>query len=82
MKKKSHSAEKNGGSLWDFSTSILSQNSEKIEGEKIFREKSRNAEKKLKGTLWSRLVLYVTRETFLVQFLGPAATAWRLLEIL
>ena len=49
---------------------------------KIFPEKkSRNAEKKLKGgTLWSRPVLYVTRETFLVQFLGPTGTIWRLLK--
>ena len=39
-----------GGTLWDFSTSILSQNSKKIEGglfvEKIFRKMSRSAEKK------------------------------------
>ena len=32
--------------------------------------------------LWSRPVLYVTRETFLVQFLGPTGTIWRLLKIL
>ena len=74
---------KNEGAVWDFSTSILSQSSEKIEREpfkeKNFREKkSRNAEK-LKGrTLWSPPVLYVTRETFLVQFLGPTGTIWRL----
>ena len=42
------------GTLWDFPTSILSQNSKKIEGgpfgEKIFSEKkSRSAEKKEKG---------------------------------
>ena len=30
----------------------------------------------------SRPVLYVTQETFLVQFLGPTGTIWRLLEIL
>ena len=39
--------------------------------------------KKLKGgTLWPRPVLYVTRETFLVQLLGPMGTIWRLLKIL
>ena len=60
--------------------------SKKIEGgplgKKFFPKKSRNAEKKLKGgTLWSRLVMYATRETFLVQFLGPT-TIWRLPKIL
>ena len=72
--------------LWDFSTSILLQNSKKFEGgpfggKKI--EKSHTVPKKFKGgTLWSRPVLYVTRETFLVQFLGPTGTIWRLLKIL
>ena len=41
------------GTLWDFSTSILSQNSKKIErepfGEKIFAEKISQCRKKLKG---------------------------------
>ena len=41
------------GTLWDFPTSILSQNSKKIEGgpfeEKKFPEKSRSAEKNWKG---------------------------------
>ena len=41
-----------------------------------FRKKTR------RGTLWSRAVLYVTRETFLVQFLGPSSTFWHLLKIL
>ena len=50
FEKKSHSAEKlKGETLWDFSTSILSQNSKKIEGdpsgEKI-RKKSRTMPKK------------------------------------
>ena len=49
------------GTLWDFPSSILSQNSKKIEGgpfeEKNFPEKkSRSAEKNWKG------VWYVTRE--------------------
>ena len=61
------------GTLWDFSTSILSQNSKKIEGPfGIFsKKKSHNAEKTKRGTFWSRPALYVTRETFLVQFPGP-----------
>ena len=48
--------------------------------EKKFSKKVPQCRKKLKGrTLWSRPVLYVTRETFLVQFLGPPGTFWRLL---
>ena len=39
--------------------------------EKNFEKKSHSAEQNQKGTLWSRPVLYVTRETFLVQFPGP-----------
>ena len=68
MRKKSHNAEKlKGGTLWDFPTSILTQNSKKIEGgpfgEKIFPEKSLAVPKKLKvETLWSRPVWYVTRK--------------------
>ena len=51
-------------------------------GEKFF-EKSRTMPKKSKlGILWSRPVLYVTRETVLVQFRGPTGTFWRLLKIL
>ena len=54
------------GTLWDFSTSILSQNSKKMKGGpsgKFFSEKSLAVPKKLKGgTLWSRPVWYVTRE--------------------
>ena len=50
----SHSAEKSdlkGGTLWDFQTSIMFQNIEKIEGgtlwynQKIFEKKSHSAEK-------------------------------------
>ena len=54
--KKSHNAEKKlkGGTLWDFSTSILSQNIKKNAGgtlwEKFFFEKkSRSAEKNERG---------------------------------
>ena len=76
-----------GRTLWDFSTSILLQNSKKIEGEPFgkinFSKKSLAVPKKMKGgTLWSRSVLYVTLETLLVQFLGPTGTFWRLLKIL
>ena len=48
---------------------------EKIEGRSFgdfFAEKSLAMSKNIeRGTLWSRPVLYVTRETFLVKFLGP-----------
>ena len=78
-----------GRTLWDFSTSILSQNSKKNEsgpfGGKKFEKKSHSAETNLFGLLrylWSPPVLYVTPETFLVQFLGPTGTIWRLLKIL
>ena len=44
------------GTLRDFPTSILTQNSKKI------RKKSRSAKKIERGTLWSRPVWYVTRK--------------------
>ena len=48
---------------------------------KFIFEKNRTVPKKSKGgTFWSRPVLYVTRETFLVQFLGPTGTFWGLLN--
>ena len=55
------------GTLWDFSTSILSQNIKKMQGgpfgEKFIFEKSLAVPKKNeRGTLWSRPVWYVTRE--------------------
>ena len=55
------------GTLWNFLTSILTQNSKKIEGGilwgKIFSEKkSRSAEKIERGALWFRPVWYVTRQ--------------------
>ena len=61
--KMSHNAEKlKGGTLWDFPTSILTQNSKKIEGEN-FPKKVSQCRKKLKeGTLWSRPVWYATRK--------------------
>ena len=51
----SHNAEKlKGGTLWGFSTSILSQNMKKLKKKKFyFREKISQCRKKLKGgTLW------------------------------
>ena len=59
--------------LWDF---LNIRSVAKIEGRTlwgIFSEKKfPNAEKKLKrGNFWSSPVLYITRETFLVQFPGP-----------
>ena len=55
------------GTLWDFPTSILSQNSNKMKGgpfgELFFPKKVSQCRKKLKGgTVWSRPVWYVTRE--------------------
>ena len=54
--KKSHNAEKKlkGGTLWDFSTSILSQNIKKMQGgpfggKFFFEKKSRSAEKNERG---------------------------------
>ena len=44
-------------------------------------EKSLTMPKKTeRKILWSSPVLYVTRETFLVQFLGPTRTIWRHLK--
>ena len=69
--KKSHNAEKKlkGGTLWDFSTSIRSQNIKKVQGgpfgEKcfFFEKKVSQCRKKMKGgSLWSRPVWYVTRK--------------------
>ena len=47
---------------------------------KFSLKKVAQCRKNLKGTFWSRPVLYVTRETFLVQFLGPTGTFWGLLN--
>ena len=50
-------------------------------GKFFFEKKLHSAEKKSKGgTFRSRPVLYVTRETFLVQFLGPTGTFCGLLN--
>ena len=50
---------------------------------KNFWKKVSQCRKKLKGrTFWSRPVLYVTRETFLVQFPGPAGAIKNFVELL
>ena len=57
-----------GGTLWDFPTSILSQNSKKVEGGDPLKKKNSGKKvsqcrKKLEGgTLWSPRVWYGTRE--------------------
>ena len=80
--KKSHNAEKKlkGGTLWDFLTSILSQNIKKMQGgpfgEKFFfRKKVSQCRKKSKGEVFG-LARYgmlrgKTGKTFLVQFARP-----------
>ena len=83
--KKSHNAEKKlkGGTLWDFSTSILSQNIKKMQGgpfeEKKFRrtkfrkKMSRSAEKneRVFGLARYGMLRGKTGKTFLVQFARP-----------
>ena len=80
FREKSHNAEKKlkGGTLWDFSTSILSQNIKKMQGgpfeEKKFRKKmSRSAEKneKVFGLARYGMLRGKTGKTFLVQFARP-----------
>ena len=56
-----------GGTLWDFPTSILSQNIKKMQGyplgKKFPKKNVSQCRKKMKGgTLWSRPVWYVTRK--------------------
>ena len=72
--KKSHNAEKKlkGGTLWDFSTSILSQNIKKMQGgpfeekkfrRKKFRKKCLAVPKKMKGSLVSPgMVCYAEKQ--------------------
>ena len=84
---KNLSAEKKlkGATLWDFPTSILWQNSKKIEGgpfeEKNSRKKkSRSAEKKWKGEPFGLagygMLRGKTGKTFLVQFARPNSAIW------
>ena len=89
--KKSHIAEKKlkGGTLWDFPTSILSQNIKKIQGgpfeekksKKKFRKKvSRSAEKNWKGGLFGLdrygMLRGKTGKTILVQFARANGAIW------
>ena len=63
--KKSHNAEKlKEGTLWGFSTSVLSQNIKKLKGKNFFR-KSLAVPKKMKGSRGKK-----TGKTFMVQSLG------------
>ena len=85
--KKSHNAEKTerDDPLGFFNIHSVAKLQKKLKGalswlKKFFLKKSRTVPKK--WTVWSHPVLYVTRETFLVQFLEPTDTFWRLLKIL
>ena len=68
LEKKSHNAEKlKGGTLWGFSTSILSQNIKKLNWGKSFPRKSLAVpKKKLKGGTFRRKV----------QFARPNSAIW------
>ena len=74
------------GTLWHFSTSILSQNSKKIGAGTLWgtisEKKSRSAKKIERGTLWSRPIVRYgmlrgkTGKTFLVQFARANGAIW------
>ena len=73
------------GTLWDFPTSILSQNSKKIEGATLWgknfpEKKSRSAEQNWKGGPFGLpgygMVRGKTVKTFLVQFARPNSAIW------
>ena len=74
------------GTLWDFSTSILSQKIKKLNGgifgEKFFEEKSLTVPKKTERKdplLSSGFVCYATKgTTIIVQFRRPNGTIWPL----
>ena len=75
--KKSHNAEEKlkGGTLWDFSTSILSQNIKKMQGDplgkKFFEKKSRSAEKNERGDpLVSPGMVYYAEKPFWFSSIG------------
>ena len=78
LEKKSHDAEKmKGGTLWDFSTSILSRKTAKNLkggplGKQVSEKMSRSAEKKLKwGLARYGMLREKTGKAFLVQFARP-----------
>ena len=76
----------NGGPFGIFQHPFCSKTQKKIEGDtlgKNFPQKSLARSKKLiGGTLWSRTVLHVTRESFLVQFPGPTGAISNFVELL
>ena len=65
----SYSTRQNGGPFGIFQYPFCRKTPKKMKGDDLgnifFLKKSRNAENNLRGTLWSRPVLYVTRETFI-----------------
>ena len=83
---KSHNAEKlKGGTLWDFSTSILSQNFKKLQGEpfgEFFSKKSLAVPKKNErgggafGLARYGMLRGKTGKTVLVQFARPNSAIW------
>ena len=73
-----------GGTLWDFSTSILSQNIKKMQRgpfeEKFFSKKKSRSAEKMKGGAFG-LARYgmlrgKTGKTLLVQFARPNSAVW------
>ena len=85
FRKKISQCQKNWkGGLWDFPTSILSQNSKKLKGDplrkKIPGKKSRSVEKKLEGGPFGLagygMLRGKTGKTFLVQFARPNSAIW------
>ena len=72
-----------GGTLWDFPTSILSQNSKKLKGGPLgekFPEKSLAVPKKMErgpfGLAGYGMLRGKTGKTFLVQFARPNSAIW------
>ena len=71
------------GTLWNFPTSILSQNSKKIEGGTLWKkipEKKSRSDKKLEGGPFGLagygMLRGKTGKTFLVQFARPNSAIW------
>ena len=72
------------GTLWDFSTSIPSQNIKKLKGDplgkNLFFEKKSQCRKKLKGGLFCLSRYGMSRgkkgKTFMVQFAGSNDSIW------
>ena len=84
MKKKSHNVKKTEmeDPLGFFNIQSVAKLQKKLKGDPSVEFFLKKVAQCRRRTLWSRPVLYVTRETFLVQFLGPTGTIWRLLKIL